>query len=231
VAARKIDIDKALKLKHVPAPRNSKCDKWERWFDQIDNDICDLLTNQIMFNQFVEVVRANNELATSPFIEMIWNCYAQTALIGIRRQAEIDSRVVSLGTLLSEITQNSQLLSRERWVARYDKGSQFVGHDLFEQHADATGRHIDPSIVSSDLKKLTSGSKKVKRYVDEYIAHRDHTAENRLIKFEELDEALDLLGELLVRYDLLLMGRGRVEPVSINYDWESVFRIPWVTPP
>jgi hypothetical protein len=69
----------------------------------------------------------------------------------------------------------------------------------------------------------------VKAYVDEHIAHSDKRPRTPLPTFAELDAALDLIGELMSKYCLLLTAAGLPDVVpTIQNDWEAVFRQPWI---
>jgi hypothetical protein len=56
-----------------------------------------------------------------------------------------------------------------------------------------------------------------------------NTKLKRLPKYEELDACVDLLGDLLKKYTLLVEQGGLLHVVpAIQYDWKAPFRIPWI---
>jgi hypothetical protein len=86
------------------------------------------------------------------------------------------------------------------------------------------------TIVEKDIADLLSKTKKVARYRHTRIAHKN--ADKRLVselKMSELEEALDAIEELVIKYQLLLNQAGfeKLMP-EIHYDWEALFRTAWI---
>jgi len=100
-----------------------------------------------------------------------------------------------------------------------------------EQYAGTTGTHLDPSIPAADLHRLTSGAAKVKRYVDQHVAHADAVPATVTLTLDEVHDAIDLIGDLFKKYSNLLTASSYVflEP-AIQHNWKAVFREPWIRP-
>lgn len=228
------DMDAKLGIKHTsPPPADSKIDKWQRWLSQIDLEITTIFQNRAVWRTVNNIVAANPSLPPSHFFEYMAQTYVTSQAAAVRRQAEIDTRVVSLGILLREIATEPERLSRRWYVSQYPKGTQWMGHEHFTKELAGPGcDHLDPAKVQADLKVLADSTAPIKRYVDQHIAHYDRSRRlDQIPTFNDLDEAIDVLGRLLKRYLLLLRQADRdpIEPVP-QYDWVAPFRVPWIAP-
>jgi hypothetical protein len=147
--------------------------------------------------------------------------------MAIRRQLDRDGRAISLESLLMDIADHPHVLSWSRHVALYrPEARQFAEarFDLLVGHAAA---HIDKRAVHEELRALRRGTDAVKVYGTKKVAHSDAEAPTHMPTFKELDEALDLIKALLIRYLRLLRGLDYQEPV-VGYDWKAIFREPWI---
>jgi hypothetical protein len=151
----------------------------------------------------------------------------------IRRQAEADTRVISLGRLIDEIGSDAGRLTRRYWVGLFGKSDavRFGVADagFTKQFAPGGGDHIDPAIPAADLALLTSVAQSVKVYVDQHVAHNDAKPRGSLPTFKDLDANIDLIGELFAKYGNLLTASTwtTVVPV-VQHDWQAIFRQPWI---
>jgi hypothetical protein len=109
-------------------------------------------------------------------------------------------------------------------------------NEHFDSWASPAGKHVARAVVTKDLDLLTATGAKVKRYVDERIAHLNeaHADPPKLAKltvptFDELDEAVTMLGTLLKRYYTLLRGGtlATAEPKP-QYNWTGAFTVAWL---
>jgi hypothetical protein len=74
---------------------------------------------------------------------------------------------------------------------------------------------------------LTAGAVKVKDYVDEHLAHSDAGPRADLPTFNDLDAAIDRIGDLFKKYVNLLTASSYYSLVPvIQHDWEAIFRQP-----
>jgi hypothetical protein len=221
---------------------DSRIEKWRRWMeDTILPDIHAMYLQRAAYRRVHEIVLANEGLPRdSYFWEYLEETYAPTQATAVRRQAESNSRVKSLGRLLQEVGTNAEHLTRAffigMWVDPEDRDeirragiTQIAGSTVDEKFAGEVDEHLDPTIPEADLAALTATAASVKAFVDERIAHSDRRPTSPLPTFDELDAAVDRIGDLVIKYYLLLTASGlmQLEPVIQN-DWEAVFRQPWI---
>jgi hypothetical protein len=71
----------------------------------------------------------------------------------------------------------------------------------------------------------------IKRLVDQRIAHTDRRTVDELLRVTPLHDAMDVLFDVFRRVEVFLTGRTTpVLTPTIQYDWEAVFRRPWLPP-
>jgi AbiU2 len=216
----------------VPAPADSKVDKWNRWIEgEIRAEVLAMHHQRAVYRRVGEIVNSREpKLPDSLFFPFLANTYAITQATAIRRQAEQSSRVISLGTLLAEIQEEPERLSRQRFVGPWDAEDQKRGQESFSEHfAGDVGDHLDPKIVEADAVRLRDEAQKIVDYVNRHVAHTDKDGLKQLGTFAELHAAIDMIGDLFWKYSLLLTGAtyGTLEPV-IQTPWEDIFHVPWI---
>jgi hypothetical protein len=92
--------------------------------------------------------------------------------------------------------------------------------------------HLNPERTQNDLNHLLEGAAPVPRYVDKFVAHSEYRgmepAEVKL-RFNDIHDAIDVIGELFQRYHLLFTAADMVDLVPvIQHDWLAPFRQPWI---
>jgi hypothetical protein len=84
-------------------------------------------------------------------------------------------------------------------------------------------------VVQSDIDRLKAAAQATKKYTNKYIAHLDrHPTTVPVPTLLEIEEAIDLIGELLRKYTMLLTGADLKLGINVLFDWTTVFTVPWV---
>jgi hypothetical protein len=128
--------------------------------------------------------------------------------------------------------ENPERLTREWFCSDVYVGLQPAMNASFSERADPKGiGHFDPEVARQDQQRLDAGVNAIERYVNQYVAHAQHKPSADIPTFGELDAGIDLLGELLQKYTLLLTQgwRGELEPV-FQFPWQRVFDRAWSEP-
>jgi hypothetical protein len=194
------------------------------------------------FQEVHRIAEENGELPDSYFWTFLRDTYATSQAVAIRRQAETRSSVRTLGRLVHEVAGDSQRLSRAFWVGMWndDPGPTIPGFSQplgimeanrqFDKYfAGSTGDHLDPTIPRDDLDSLTTAAASIKSYVDQHIAHSDAKPRPGLPTFDDLNAAIDTIGDLFRKYAGLLTASSYTELVPVHQDdWLAVFRQPWI---
>ncbi len=87
--------------------------KWQRWIDDIGEDLFELWFDEIRWRQLHELARDNASLAgahVDDFIGWIDGLYLQAAAVGVRRQSEVRNDSISIGRLLREVAEDPAAL-------------------------------------------------------------------------------------------------------------------------
>lgn len=84
---------------------------------------------------------------------------------------------------------------------------------------------LNLALLEGDLDRLATELEHIVKWATKTIAHLDPTQPERVPKYEELREALEILADVTGRYQSLLKQSttGRWTPV-IQGDWHAVFR-------
>lgn len=205
---------------------------WNEWLSTILTDVRGLLINRHIFQEVQKIIRSNAKIQLeSSFYEWMGNVYAASAVIGVRRQLDMDKRSISFARLFDEIIKNPQVISRERFTALY-KGSvvpKSYAHRDFDRFSGPGGSHVNPELVKVDLSVLEQKAEGIRKFANKRIAHFDKSEFRQVPTYVELDECLDYLEELLKKYLLLFRAEGDLRIVPTwQYDWQQIFRLPWI---
>lgn len=206
--------------------------KWIQWLDVIYKEITSLSVNRHIFWEVQEIIKKNKKIQKpSSFYEFLGNGYASLAVMGIRRQVKIDKQSISFARLLDQVVKNPYVISRQRFLALYGTNPMMLefGKKDFDKFSDPSVRHINPSIVVADMKLLQIKASKCEKYADRRIAHFDKRALKNPPTFNDIDECIDYLEQLLKKYTLVFRATclSSVLP-TWQYDWKEIFRSPWI---
>lgn len=222
----------AGRVRVLPPPNDSRYDKWRKWLKVVDGEVTTMFLRRETWRGLVTIIQANPAIPPSHVFDFLAHGYVAMQATAIRRQADADSRVISMASLLLEIAKYPDTVSRDRFVSQYPWGAQYIGDSAFDGFAGNGGSHIDSVRVQADLDKLQAAAVATKRYVDRHVAHTDKERRPEDIpSFSELDKAIDTCGALLQRYLLLFeqVDRDPIAPIP-QYDWVAPFRLPWIVP-
>jgi hypothetical protein len=70
----------------------------------------------------VTIIQANPAMPPSHVFDFLAHGYVTMQATAIRRQADADSRVISMASLLLEIVKYPDTVSRDRFVSQYPRG-------------------------------------------------------------------------------------------------------------
>ena len=215
-----------------PPKKDSKVEKWRIWIEEkIKNEVLAMYHRRAVYQRVSDITSSRNpSLPQSVFFEFLGDTYTITQAAAIRRQAEHNSRVVSLGTLLHEIANDAQRLCRQRFVSMWQENTQSSGDKSFTDHfARDGGDQLDVETVTADLAKLKAETKVIVKYTDRIVAHADLKPIKSPATYKDLNSAIDTIGDLFEKYALLLTAASwhTLVPVIQN-NWEAIFEVAWL---
>jgi len=210
---------------------NARLIKWTKWLKVIHDDIQSLLINRNIFWEVQKIIRNNKDIQKpSSFYQYLGDTYVAYSAIAIRRQIKHDNQSISFARLLSEIMEDPIPLSRTYFKSLY-VGSvveTFADRD-FDKFTGANKDHICPRMVRNDLEALKLQAKKIEDFADKRIAHHDKKQPKSLPTFSEVDDCINLLDQLYVKYHLVFHASSMTSLMPVyQYDWKAIFEVPWL---
>jgi AbiU2 len=215
-----------------PMKPDSRVEKWKGWIEtQIRAEVLGMNNHRAIYQELGRITNEHGALPPSHFFNFLADTYGATQAIAVRRQAEVDVRVISLGVLLHEIAGDPERLSRERFLSQYDSIDRSTrGEPVWAERFGGTiGKHVDPDLVRADLEELRKGTARTKDLVDKHLAHTDKKPLANPTTFAELHDAIDAINAQFEKYVLLLTVSSYATLVPVaQYDWLAIFRQPWI---
>ncbi len=220
---------------------------WCEWFETIHQDVRVLFSNRKFFREIEAIIEASpKRRKLAPFYIRMGRLYGDATLMGIRRQLDRREDSVSLARLLAEIHNWPSILSRERYMSRYKRRSsgltlaipEPVASEEFDLLVRQGKPYVDSTVVKADLAELQSKTAKLKEFATKRLAHMDEEVARfdswyfrSTVSFQEIDDSLDLLRRLLLRYFRFFSSDYflDLEPIW-THDWKAIFGEPWITP-
>lgn len=214
-------------------PNDPKLQKWLRWLPVIRGEIEELVVAKHVFKETQSVIARNPRLRQpSSFYEFFAKAYASHAVAGLRRQIKIDIQSISFARLLEEMIATPSAFTRVYYVGLYRNSvvANYADRD-FEKFALPSAPHINPDLVAIDLGNLLAQCAKCEEFADRRVAHRDRRPPKQVPTYRDIDDCIDLLDRLYVKYHLLFTAEAMMDDTLLptwQYDWQQVFRVPWI---
>jgi hypothetical protein len=227
--------------------KKDKRTEWEAQIAELGRDVQLLFHNRAMARLVSDAIRANRGLlGTNPFIDWLMSNSIQVAALTVRRLVDQDFRCLSLVTVLRDLAEHSEHLTREDFVDRHVAAcgidpetptakdeTELTSEEpnaFFDGFSGPGCSHVCPTRLIDELRSLVDKTDPVRKLVNKSIAHRDR--KNVRSYDAKLDAAIDAVGEVWNKLSRLLTGSSATscEPV-IQGSWQRVFREPWFISP
>jgi hypothetical protein len=206
-----------------------------KWLDVIAGDIIELLINDYVFKEVQKIIRFNQRLqqTESIFFEWMGSVFAHSSAVGVRRQAGLSDRSISLRRLLVELQKYPRLVTREYHKNLYKNMStriQRAADNAYDTYVGPGRTELDPARIQEDIDLLSSASERIRHYTDRVVAHYDERGLRKPIPtFHDLSNCLLEMDELVLKYSELMKGEAKITLLpTFLYDWKSIFQIPWI---
>jgi hypothetical protein len=205
--------------------------KWGRWLGKIYEEVTLLVWSKDIYDRIGEIVVGNPSINTAnQFYRWLARNYVHTALMGIRRQADLDPNAISLIKLLEDMKNNFHLLTRAHYLSLYPSEMRELGNDDFDGLAGVDASEYPKEKIDADLIVLQKIKRLHGEFIDRRIAHLDRkNLLGEISTFKDLGQAIEQLETMVKEYYLLLTGSSvlRLSPIP-QHDWETIFREPWI---
>jgi hypothetical protein len=205
---------------------------WNRWLVIIKKDVTSLSMSRHIFWAVQEMIEANPKIQlASTFYKWMGSAYGVSQSIGLRRQIDPRRDTISFRRLLEEIARQPAVISRKRYVALYRNPvlREEVADQHFDRFAGVGKPHINRAMVRKDCDQLVKKVEGMKDHVDKRIAHYAQQGPTRPQTYGDIDDCLDLVEALLIKYLEVLRAEAHLEILPTwQYDWKQIFRHPWI---
>lgn len=203
------------------------------WLTELDADVLYLNSNSQVFWRVQEIIRNNPEVSKqgNHFLYYMKDWYEAFVSIRIRRLTDRTRNVRSYRKFLEAVGKHNEVVSR----ARYKKN--FVDDYYTEERADGAfdslvgkgEKCIKARDVNRDIQEFESKAKIIVGFVNTSIAHKQLSGSINLPKHPDVKAAIDSISEIHKKYWRIFRGSALVTTTpTIQYDWEEIFRIPWI---
>jgi hypothetical protein len=221
-----------------PANRRSFLERLLSHLQIVDDEVSSLYWDHyVVYKRTVEVITANPRVnRPNWFFDWMFGAHAHSACATIRRLLDEDTRnrPVSLARIVLDVMNHPDLFTREDFVRDYPEfmlRAGFADRD-FDIFAGAGNTAVDPGILGGWLTDAKTKCQRIREYTDKRVAHRDRKPPISVPKWDDLDAAIEAIGDLFRNMNLLLTRASRPELTPLpREDWEWVFEEPWIPPP
>lgn len=210
---------------------------WRTWLGEepknpsISEDVVSMYAARAIWWGFNAIYGKAPEEArkNATFQQWIASNYFRSQALGIRRQTDLRTDVISLAALIKRVAEAPQVLSRERFSDAHGL-DEYADQDFDDVIGVAGLDHIDSATPLDDLKRLRDGTESVRTCVTKEVAHYDPnkgTFEVDLT-FGDLHSAVDLVGELFQKCNSLIRVEHLALDKRVMSAWPVIFRVAWI---
>lgn len=209
-----------------------KIEKWSRWLDAIRRDLRGVAIRGHLYRELAKIVSTNPTLPQTS--DLYWYLaveHSQAMSMAIRRQVKRGQDSISLASLLEDIAEHADILTKERIMEGLHEAFAARFRREFGALANSTGNHANPDIVRTDLAELRSAAGTIEGYADRVVAHLDKRQPKEWPRFEDLYEAMQLMEKILYRY-IFLVDRSLGGSLMAGFDdrqWRLPLMHAWIT--
>jgi len=171
---------------------------------ELRGEVLELVEDHDIYWKVQRVIQSNARLlgARSGFFDMMNDGFAHSTALRVRRVVDTDHRTVSLLRLLRDLVSYPGLLSGK----------------------------VKKIELENDIRELEESTKKIKEYVDQFVAHHDRTPTADTPINRELTRAIEAISRLFKKYYSALMNTDIELRISHLEDPLAIFRYSWIAP-
>jgi hypothetical protein len=198
----------------------------------IHDDIMTLHHNRYIWKSLLAMLEQNPDAVFHSAVNgWLSRLYSTTQAVGIRRQAATGSGDITLANVLKQIASSPRKVTLEQFLALTPNLDAKVLTKQWEANWQSGGKNfMDSARVKADQVRLEEASAAVHHYVNKRIAHLDKVVNAPPLTYDDINGALDTLGDVFKRYYRLLTGDqlAQLTP-AMGRTWTQAFEFPWAT--
>lgn len=212
----------------------SKIEQWSHKLNFLYDKLAHAISNDDIFWQTIEVIQSNPHLSLdSIFPGWLFENYSKGIVVDIRALVDGTKQTTSIRKVLEEFnTDISELPSRAVFVARYPKGLEKKGNEVYDKYVGPGESKITKKMILADIETINVTFSKVCDYTNEYVTHLIFKPTAEIPTFKEIRSSLLILLKILKKYFLLITGASIIGVVPAPQEnWLKVFSIKWLEDP
>lgn len=179
-----------------------------------------------VYNEYHGIVRDNPDLDKSnEFLVLIEAMYFSHILVALRRFDDRDARSHSIRNLIAELREHRERITKEWFVGQYPQESRAIAERDWVPFSGA-GPCLCERVLREDLGSLTEACRNIRPIVNKHIGHTDRKRSRLQVSYREINQAVDTVCDLVVRYYRLLYAQEPSWPSPRA--WAHIFKRPWI---
>ena len=201
----------------------------------VDQHIALIFHHRMVWQATRNMLRENPNFPANPpyLFGVLTELYSTSQAAAIRREAEGRGlRDRNMRRLLHELRLAAPTISRTWFCALYPNNPivQSVAYKTFE-HFSLGGETLSVDWVDFAAAWLKEVSRGIREYMDKRIAHPDYEAPIEIPTFDDLDAAIEALGEVDRQLHLLLLAADYMGPTPVlQFNWAAGLEVAWYVP-
>ena len=225
-----------MTLRRTGLSDDERHDTWIGVIERIYQEQVSHAWSHYLFRLLRAVFSTNERLSAEGGFLFDWMVrnYVDSTLMLLRRELDKQAGTENLRNLLFDMIEHPHVVTRARYVSRWNDGSigQWLANKAFDRFAGGRGADtIAPELIKADLERVEKSAGQLRQYAERTRAHR--TPEQRVdatgMTFQALHDAIADVRDVIGRYYSLLTQKtiAQWEPVP-QYDTLEAFESPWV---
>lgn len=179
------------------------------------NSVSRLVEDKYFFQEYQAFLQSHPNIdQQNQFLYFIGINYIEAATLGVFRQVDRNRRSQSLLNVLRDIDANARQFTFRRFDAKWHGGA--FAQRSFQQFAIKDGSRIDRRKVKRDIAELKRVTKPIVKYRHKVVAHQNRRRIASPGTINDLYAAIDLLEQLVMKYNLLLTQGGMTTLLAGN---------------
>jgi hypothetical protein len=208
--------------------------QWREQLAGIENQLLSAHLDRNIWQRTRDGVVKQHPEADAHFIASYSRAYvvSQATRIRILSSERGDKR--SVPDLIASIRKNPDVLDKANWVEMVTNDSTVVGSDpgtFYETHLGDAEGNLSRKDLRADRKTIRKAAGRLPAWTGQVVEHLDRgslysfRASDVRLAYDEIDEALESLGNVTRRLQLLLKGRKSSSwNAKIQADWREPLR-------
>jgi hypothetical protein len=204
--------------------------RWREQLAKIERELFRGFLHQAVWTELRDEIQRRHPDADATFLVSYSSGYVAGQMLLVRRLVDGDRKSDSLASLIQRIQGNANVVTRtccvEQWVAK-SKDQRHLAELAWDRaFADPQDpERLNPALLQRDLDRLASELEHIVTWATKTIAHLDPRQPERVPKYHEVRDALEVLADVTGRFQSLLNQSVTAEwTPAIQGDWYAPFR-------